>query len=119
MYNFILLSISSSCVDANELITVDRVFGSRIDGIKLGRKIGLPTINILLDLPLKCGIYESNSYHGPATIIVGRLDQRKVFVNFMEYKPILDTFYRFEFWNLKRIINKDSDFVDTFNKGCC
>lgn len=113
------MSMTIMCPKENEEVNIKSIFGTKFDGLKLGRRIGLPTINILLDLPIKCGIYEAKSYHGPATVIVGKNDKRRAFVNFMIFKPEIDEYDRFEFWDLKRVINKDSEFVNTYNSGCC
>lgn len=113
------LTITSGCVGENTVINIPKVYGTKFTGIKLGRRIGFPTINIMVDTPLQCGIYDAKSHHGPATIIVGKSDQQKAFVNFMTFTNEMDSINRFEFWDLNRIINRDSDFVSTFNRGCC
>lgn len=112
-------TINAICIGENIDIQYSKILGSRFDGIKLGQRLGLPTVNIYTDTAMECGIYEANSHHGPVTIIVGKNDKKKAFVNFMTYTKDMDTIIRFEFWNVKRIVNKDSDFVNTFNKGCC
>jgi hypothetical protein len=111
--------MSSACVGENTVVHVEKIYGTKVNGIKLGRRIGLPTINLLLDSYMECGIYDAKSYHGPATIIIGNSDGRKAFVNFMIFKDEINSVDRFEFWDLVRIVNKDSEFVSTYNNGCC
>ena len=118
-WNIFYLSTVTHCVGEETVIKVDRIFGTRYTGIKLGKRMGFPTVNIMLDRPIECGIYDGKSHHGPATIIVGKRDDTKAFVNFMTFTDKMDKVKRFEFWDLTRIVNKDSEFVSTYNKGCC
>lgn len=119
IYWTVVNTMNMTCVQENSNLTYKKIYGTRIDGIKLGKRLGLPTINLLIDSHVECGVYEASSHHGPATIFVGNGDKRKVFVNFMIFKDDMETVDRFEFWNIKRIVNKESEFVNTYNKGCC
>jgi len=119
MYKSITKILMSSCTDSSENIHISTLYGSRFNGIKLGRRMGIPTVNIWTDKEIKCGIYDATSDYGPATVIIGKNDRKKAFVNFTNYTPEMDKVERFKFWNLNRIINKDSEFVNTYNRGCC
>jgi len=119
MYHSLILSINNSCIGENEIVKISEIYGSRIKGIELAKKLGFPTINIRLDKTVPCGFYEADSDFGPATFVVGKLNNTIAFINFMEFKKKMDKVERFKFTNLRRIVNSESDFISTYNKGCC
>lgn len=119
IYQSLVLSINSTCVGENEIVIIKEAFGTRVKGIELSKRLGFPTVNIRLDKGLPCGFYEADSDYGPATFVVGKLNNTRAFINFTEFKEKMDKIERFKFTNLKRVVNNESDFVTTYNKGCC
>jgi hypothetical protein len=110
--------ISSSC-GANNNVTIDKLYGIKIKGTQVSRKIGLPTINVKLENPIQCGFYYAYSEFGPATIIVGKNNKQRAYINFLNFKPEIDNITKYEFWNLERVVNTDNEIIKTFNEGCC
>lgn len=119
IYQSLVLTINSACVGENEIVIIKEAFGTRVKGIKLSKRLGFPTVNIRLDKALPCGFYETDSDYGPATFVVGKLNNTRAFINFTEFKEKMDKVERFKFTNLRRVVNSESDFISTYNKGCC
>ncbi len=119
LYNLIITTISNSCINDNEKITVMNAYGSRISENTFFKKMGFNMARVLLDRELPCGYYEAKSHNGPVVLIIGKSNRREAMLNFVYYKPELETAERFEFWNLNRISNVSNDIINTYNKGCC
>ena len=119
IYNLILTTISDTCVENNEKILISDVYASKIKENTFFKRLGFNMIRILLDKEIPCGFYEANSHNGPVIIIIGKSNKREGMINFLHYKPELETAERFEFWNLKRISNISNDIINTYNAGCC
>lgn len=119
IYNLFVNSVDRTCVKDNEKIIIERSYGSKIKRNNIFNKLGFNTIRVMLDREIPCGFYEADSHDGPVTIIVGKLNRNEVIVNFVHHKPELESLERFEFWNLKRLSNVQSDMINTYNMGCC
>jgi len=119
IYHALILIIYNKCTGEDERLKIPRMLGSKISGTGLSKKLGFPTVNVKLDKPIPCGYYDANSNHGPATVVVGKFDQNKALINFMNFKPEIDKIDRFELWDLNRIVRTDNDIIRTFNRGCC
>lgn len=113
------LKILHTTCDENTFYHVDKIYGSKIEGIKLARTLGYPTINLKLEQSLPCGFYNGETEFGKVTIIVGRHDRYRADVNFLHFKREINAVGRFEITNVNRIVNDDSDIIKTFNNGCC
>ena len=111
-------SIDNRC-NQYEQITVDKVFGTRIEGVKLASILGFPTINLRLDHPLPCGFYMGTSEFGKVTVIVGRGDRYRADVHFLDFNKNVDSNDAFYLYDLERVVYSKSDIVTTFNRGCC
>ena len=119
IYKIILALIDNVCIDPNQHVYVKQIFGTKIKGFGLSKKLGFPTINIIMNRELPCGYYEVNSNHGYAILLVGKKDKNKGFINFSDFKPEIDSTERFELWDVKRIVNNESELVTVYNNGCC
>ncbi len=119
IYNLFVNSVDRTCVKDNEKIIIERSYGSKIKRNNIFNKLGFNTIRVMLDREIPCGFYEADSHDGPVTIIVGNLNRNDVIVNFIHHTSELESLERFEFWNLKRLSNVQSDVINTYNIGCC
>lgn len=117
-YRSIIYSITTKCVDDN-IVIIDKLHGSRIEGIHLARELGFPTINLKLSKPAPCGFYTGNSQFGAVTIVVGKEDRYRADVHFVNFNDEVDKMDMFMFWDVKRVVNRKSDVISTFNRGCC
>jgi len=118
LYISTLKVIYTTC-DENLPLHIDKIYGSKINGIKLARKLGYPTVNMKLEQSVPCGFYEAETEYGKVTVIVGKHDRYRADVNFMHFRPEIDLVERYEIKNLNRVVNSDSDIISTFNNGCC
>jgi hypothetical protein len=103
-------------------IAIDMINGTRTLKQKnkndiLSRDLGYPTINVILDQPIPCGIYNAYSNFGKVSLFVG-YNNRDVHCHFHEFKKLIDAQDRFTFYQLKKVTSNNNNFIITYNIGC-
>ena len=94
------------------------VLGTRIQGIKLARYLGFPTINIMSNISIPCGFYKGNTDFGTATMVVGKYNNLRADLHFDNFNKDIDNLVYIKIWDLVRIENSESDIISTYNNGC-
>ena len=119
-YITIIKIIYGSCSN-NDVRIIDRTFGSKINGTGFTKKLGFSTINLKLDNSLPCGFYTASTHFGDATLIIGKSNQSRADVYFEDISKVesIGDTSRYEFWNILKNNNINSDVINIYNTGCC
>lgn len=113
------MTIQNTCLEEYHHFHIDKIIGTKIGKTKLSNLIGFPTLTLRLDNEIPCGFYRGTSKFGDITAIVGKNDKSKADITLLKYRSGIEKTERIELENLDRIIANDSDFIATFNSGCC
>ena len=108
----------AKCIGNNNL-SIDEVIGFRSLGLKISRKIGIPTINYNIEKSIPCGIYFANSEFGEVVIFIDNDNLFKIYVHYITYYPKVDSTDVVIFTNIKRLVDTRNAIINTYNKGCC
>ena len=131
LFGSVVYSIQHRCPAEN--IRIDYVRAGRLPGtlpkteLESRQKIGISVINLKLDRTIPCGIYNTDTSFGNATLIVSKDSLKVGYLNYSqdileenpETKKEIDKADLFDLWNITRITGKKNKFIDTYNRGCC
>lgn len=90
-------------------------------------RIGITSVNLKLDRDIPCGVYKLGTNYGNATMFVGKESLRLGYLVYAQKilgldpqtKKDIDKADLFDLWNLDRVSQKNDDFINTYNGGCC
>lgn len=93
------------------------ILGNIVKGRGVARKLGYPTINIVLDTPYKCGVYHGISKFGKVIIFIDFTNEFGE-CHFLAFDKIIDKETKLCIWNLNKINENNGGILGTYNKGC-
>lgn len=108
----------AKCIE-NESLEIKEIIGFKFNGLKISRKIGIPTLNYNIETSIPCGIYYGFSEFGEVIIFVENENLFRIYVYYLTYYPKVDNTDVVIFTNIKRLIDTRNAIINTFNKGCC
>lgn len=103
-------------------VFIPYVKGKRVDGLKLGTKLGYSTINLETDINVPCGIYKGKAYiensYYDIIVLAGKNMSNRIGIHFINFNDKIDTYSVFEIYDLENIIEPRDDFLNTYYCGC-
>jgi hypothetical protein len=119
LYNSLVLSLNKPCLSGREEITIKKIYASAVPRADTDPSRGILDLRVKLDSEIPCGIYKVSTHYGPATVIASKNNNGFAYLNFNTTTKEKLAVDRFEMWGVRRATSLESDFISTFNSGCC
>ena len=117
LFCIFLYTLYVSYIQKKSIIIPHETTGKIYKGVGMAKQLNFPTINMILDNPVPCGIYLADTKYGKITMIVGRTNQKNAECNFHNFSNEITNQDVITIINIQKIYI-DGDFLNTFYCGC-
>ena len=115
-YKSILISIHDRCLNDRQ-IKINFMQAFKLSNYN--NNYILPTIKVLLDKEIPCGVYLAQTKYGIVTLFVGYYNRKECKVYYHNKSNNIYNDSVLYFFNIEKIIDNSDPVIRTFNSGCC